>query len=329
MTAQSPVVETTDDRCSGGSSRVAVECCRLPTVHAVRWRCSPGTQSPLGRGGCDRPRCRRANANLPTLTGFGPRTDLQRGSNSRCAALGHPRVPRNISGSRRMYSSVGLRGAHRDETGTNQFHGRPSSSSSPRSSIVSRSEGPHDTRGTPAHLPSQPYGGASASHRANRSTSSRVRSHEKPKTVTVRGAAAFDAGVEGSSRPARATAALLRGDLISINQNVFLRTCGHGVHVLRECGARWRNPAPIRLAARSLLLAHTWGSAPGCDEFRSQVPPSHLENLGSRRALRGGRPADAGSSGRSLQEYTGVYSFRAPWGSTGSATTAPSAGHER
>ena len=117
---------------------------------------------------------------------------------------------------------------------------------------------------------------------------------------------------------------LLRGDFqINNAHNVFLRYLWDKEYTFcEECGgAMAGNTGTDTDSPRdSLLAAHTWVISPRVlNEVRSQLPPSHLENLGSPPGIarwpasgRGEFPAER------FTDYTGVYVFPSlTWGSTG------------
>ncbi|MBI3048830.1 MAG: TonB-dependent receptor, partial [Acidobacteria bacterium] len=237
----------------------------------------------------------------------------------------------NISGSSAQYSAVGGVVLTATKSGTNQFHGEAFEFFRDTSlNALDRFEKEaHDTRGQPKpEYRRNQYGGAVGGpilpDRLHYFVA--FERTKEPKTETTRtGQPQFYSGVEGSF-PAgyERRQMLLRGDFqINNDQSVFLRYLWDKEYTFCEnCGGE--NAGNVGTDTNSprdsLLAAHTWViSSRVLNEVRSQLPPSHLENLGSPPGIprwpasgRGEFPAER------FQPYTGVYVFPSlTWGSTG------------
>ena len=237
----------------------------------------------------------------------------------------------NISGSSAQYSAVGGVVLTATKSGTNVFHGEAFEFFRDTSlNAMSRFEKEqHDTRGTPKpEYRRNQYGGALGGPIVQDRLHffAAFERTKEPKTVTVRtGQPQFYSAVEGNL-PAgyERRQMLLRGDMqVNNSQSVFLRYLWDKEYTFCEnCGGTGAgNVGTDTDSPRdSLLVAHTWViSSRVLNEVRSQIPPSHLENLGSPPGVprwpasgRGEFPAER------FQPYTGVYVFPSlTWGSTG------------
>jgi hypothetical protein len=146
---------------------------------------------------------------------------------------------------------------------------------------------------------------------------------KEPKTVTVTtGQPQFYSAVEGSFPSAYERRAFFgRGDFqINQRQNVFARYVWDKELTLCEtCGGTTGGFSGTDTTSPrdSLLVSHTWVVSPRIlNEVRSQIPPSHLENLGGPPGLpkwpasgQGQFPAER------FNGYTQVYTFPSlTWG---------------
>jgi hypothetical protein len=335
VTAQAPVVETTTTEVATVVTQEQIE--MLPIANRQAGSLAlllPGTQLPTGTRRA-RPTVGAGGAN-PNLT-----TSYVDGGQNQIYNSGQEflEVPQsgirefrvNISGSSAQYSAVGGVVLTATKSGTNQFHGEAFEFFRDTSlNAMDRFEKEaHDVRGDPKpEYRRNQYGGAFGGPIV------RDRIHfftafertKEPKTVTVRsGQPQFYSAVEGNF-PAgyERRQLLLRGDFqINNEQNVFLRYLWDKEYTFcEECGGSLAgNTGTDTDSPRdSLLAAHTWVISPRVlNEVRSQLPPSHLENLGSPPGIerwpasgRGEFPAER------FREYTGVYVFPSlTWGSTG------------
>ncbi|HKC57273.1 MAG TPA: carboxypeptidase regulatory-like domain-containing protein [Vicinamibacterales bacterium] len=335
VTAQAPVVETTTTAVATVVTQDQIE--MLPIANRQAGSLAlllPGTQLPTGTRRA-RPTVGAGGAN-PNLT-----TSYVDGGQNQIYNSGQEflEVPQsgirefrvNISGSSAQYSSVGGVVLTATKSGTNQFHGEAFEFFRDTSlNAMSRFEKEaHDTRGTPKpeyrrNQNGGTVGGPVVQNRLHFFTA--FERTKEPKTVTVRtGQPQFYSAVEGNL-PAgyERRQLLLRGDLqISNTHNLFVRYLWDKEYTFcEECGgAMAGNTGTDTDSPRdSLLVAHTWVISPRVlNEVRSQLPPSHLENLGSPPGIarwpasgRGEFPAER------FKEYTGVYIFPSlTWGSTG------------
>ena len=335
VTAQAPVVETTTTEVATVVTQDQIE--MLPIANRQAGSLAlllPGTQLPtgtrrarptVGAGG--------ANANLTTSYVDGGQNQIYNSGQEflEVPQSGIREFRVNISGSSAQYSSVGGVVLTATKSGTNQFHGEAFEFFRDTSlNAMSRFEKEaHDTRGTPKpeyrrNQNGGALGGPVVQNRLHFFTA--FERTKEPKTLTVRtGQPQFYSGVEGSV-PAgyERRQLLLRGDLqISNTHNLFVRYLWDKEYTFcEECGgAMAGNTGTDTDSPRdSLLAAHTWVISPRVlNEVRSQLPPSHLENLGSPPGIprwpasgRGQFPAER------FKEYTGVYIFPSlTWGSTG------------
>lgn len=335
VTAQAAVVETTTTEVATVVTQEQIE--MLPIANRQAGSLAlllPGTQLPtgtrrarptVGAGG--------ANANLTTSYVDGGQNQIYNSGQEflEVPQSGIREFRVNISGSSAQYSAVGGVVLTATKSGTNQFHGEAFEFLRDTNlNAMSRFEKEaHDTRGAPKpEYRRNQYGGALGGpvvrNRLHFFTA--FERTKEPKTVTVRtGQPQFYSGVEGNF-PAgyERRQLLLRGDLqINNAHSVFLRYLWDKEYTLcEECGGTMAgNTGTDTDSPRdSLLAAHTWVISPRVlNEVRSQVPPSHLENLGSPPGI-GRWPA----SGRGefpperFKDYTGVYTFPSlTWGSTG------------
>ena len=335
VTAQAPVVETTTTEVATVVTQDQIE--MLPIANRQAGSLAlllPGTQLPtgtrrarptVGAGG--------ANANLTTSYVDGGQNQIYNSGQEflEVPQSGIREFRVNISGSSAQYSSVGGVVLTATKSGTNQFHGEAFEFFRDTSlNAMSRFEKEaHDTRGTakPEYRRNQ-YGGALGGPVVQNRLHffGAFERTKEPKTITVRtGQPQFYSAVEGSA-PAgyERRQLLLRGDLqISNTHNLFVRYLWDKEYTFcEECGgAMAGNTGTDTDSPRdSLLAAHTWVISPRVlNEVRSQLPPSHLENLGSPPGIarwpasgRGQFPAER------FKDYTGVYIFPSlTWGSTG------------
>ena len=335
VTAQAPVVETTTTEVATVVTQDQIE--MLPIANRQAGSLAlllPGTQLPtgtrrarptVGAGG--------ANANLTTSYVDGGQNQIYNSGQEflEVPQSGIREFRVNISGSSAQYSSVGGVVLTATKSGTNQFHGEAFEFFRDTSlNAMSRFEKEaHDTRGTakPEYRRNQHGGALGGPVVQNRlHFFGAFERTKEPKTITVRtGQPQFYSAVEGSA-PAgyERRQLLLRGDLqISNTHNLFVRYLWDKEYTFcEECGgAMAGNTGTDTNSPRdSLLAAHTWVISPRVlNEVRSQLPPSHLENLGSPPGIarwpasgRGQFPAER------FKDYTGVYIFPSlTWGSTG------------
>jgi len=347
VTGQAPIVETTTTEVATVVTQEQIE--MLPIANRQAGSLAlllPGTQLPTGTRRA-RPTVGAGGAN-PNLT-----TSYVDGGQNQIYNSGQEflEVPQsgirefrvNISGSSAQYSAVGGVVLTATKSGTNQFHGEAFEFFRDTSlNTMDRFEKEaHDKTGAPkpAYRRNQ-YGGALGGPivRNRLHFFSAFERTKEPKTVTVRtGQPQFYSAVEGNF-PAgyERRQLLLRGDLqVNNAHNVFLRylwdkeytfceSCGSastagatggtvGASMAGNTGGDTDSPRD------SLLVAHTWViSSRLLNEVRSQLPPSHLENLGSPPGIarwpaskRGEFPAER------FKDYTGVYNFPSlTWGST-------------
>jgi Carboxypeptidase regulatory-like domain len=335
VTAQAPVVETTQTEVATVVTQEQIE--MLPIANRQAGSLAlllPGTQLPTGTRRA-RPTVGAGGAN-PNLT-----TSYVDGGQNQIYNSGQEflEVPQsgirefrvNISGSSAQYSAVGGVVLTATKSGTNQFHGEVFEffRDTSLNAMDKFEKEQHDTRGTPKpEYRRNQYGGAFGGPvvRDRIHFFAALERTKEPKTVTVRtGQSQFYSAVEGNL-PAgyERRQLLLRGDFqVNNEQNVFLRYLWDKEYTFcEECGGSLAgNTGTDTDSPRdSLLAAHTWVISPRVlNEVRSQLPPSHLENLGSPPGIerwpasgRGEFPAER------FQEYTGVYVFPSlTWGSTG------------
>ena len=334
VTAQAPVVETTTSEVATVVTQEQIQ--MLPIANRQAGSLAlllPGTQLPtgtrrarptVGAGG--------ANANLTTSYVDGGQNQIYNSGQEflEVPQSGIREFRVNISGSSAQYSAVGGVVLTATKSGTNQFHGeafeffRDTSLNS--MDRIQKQQFDDFGRPKPEYRRNQ-YGGALGGPLV------RDRAHffatfertSEPKTATVNtGQPRFYSGVEGNL-PAgyQRRQLLLRGDVqVNNNQNVFLRYLWDKEATLcEECGgSNAGNIGQDTDSPRdSLLAAHTWVISSGVlNEVRSQLPPSHLENLSGPPGLprwpasqRGEFPAER------FKDYTGVYIFPSlTWGST-------------
>jgi carboxypeptidase family protein len=335
VTAQAPVVETTQTEVAGVVTQEQIA--MLPIANRQAGSLAlmmPGTQLPtgtrrarptVGAGG--------ANANLTTSYVDGGQNQIYNSGQEflEVPQSGIREFRVNISGSSAQYSAVGGVVLTATKSGTNQFHGEVFEFFRDTSlNAMDRFEQEaHDVRGDPKpEYRRNQYGGALGGPiiRDRLHYFAAFERTKEPKTVTVRsGQPQFYSAVEGNL-PAgyERRQLLLRGDFqINTSQNAFLRYLWDKEYTFcEECGGSLAgNTGTDTDSPRdSLLAAHTWViSARALNEVRSQLPPSHLENLGSPPGIdrwpatgRGEFPAER------FREYTGVYVFPSlTWGSTG------------
>ena len=335
VTGVSPVVETTTTEVSTVVTQEQIE--MLPIANRQAGSLAlllPGTQLPtgtrrarptVGAGG--------ANANLTTSYVDGGQNQIYNSGQEflEVPQSGIREFRVNISGSSAQYGAVGGVVQTATKSGTNVFHGEVFEFFRDTSlNAMDRFEKEqHDTRGAPKpEYRRNQYGGAFGGPivRDRLHFFAALERTKEPKTVTVRtGQSQFYSAVEGNL-PAgyERRQLLLRGDMqINDSQSVFLRYLWDKEYTFcEECGGSLAgNVGTDTNSPRdSLLVAHTWViSSRVLNEVRSQLPPSHLQNLGSPPGIerwpatgRGEFPAER------FAKYTGVYIFPSlTWGSTG------------
>jgi len=350
VTAEAPVVETTTTEVATVVTQEQIAMLPIPNRQAGSLALLlPGTQMPtgtrrarptVGAGG--------ANANLTTSYVDGGQNQIYNSGQEflEVPQSGIREFRVNISGASAQYSAIGGVVLTATKSGTNQYHGEVFEFFRDTSlNAMSRFEKEaHDTRGLakPEYRRNQyggAFGGPIVQNRAHFFAA--LERTKEPKTVTVRtGLPQFYSPLEGNF-PAgyERRQLLLRGDLqINDTQSVFLRYLWDKEYTFCEdCGSVEAGAAGTATAAvtgtnaantgtdtdsprDSLMVAHTWViSSRILNEVRSQLPPSHLENLGSPPGIprwpagrRGEFPAER------FQPYTGVYIFPSlTWGSTG------------
>jgi hypothetical protein len=335
VTAEATVVETTQTEVSTVVTQEQIEMLPIPNRQAGSLALLlPGTQLPTGTRRA-RPTVGAGGAN-PNLT-----TSYVDGGQNQIYNSGQEflEVPQsgirefrvNISGSSAQYSAIGGVVLTATKSGTNQFHGEAFEFFRDTSlNAMDRFEKEaHDTRGQPKpEYRRNQYGGAAGGPiiQDRLHYFAAFERTKEPKTETTRtGQPQFYSAVEGAF-PAgyERRQLLLRGDFqINNAQSVFLRYLWDKEYTFCEnCGgSNAGNVGTDTDSPRdSLLAGHTWViSSRILNEVRSQIPPSHLENLGSPPGIprwpatgRGEFPADR------FQPYTGVYIFPSlTWGSTG------------
>src|SRR6266850_6178285 len=326
VTAQAAVIETTTTEVATVVTQEQIE--MLPIANRQAGSLAlllPGTQMPtgtrrarptVGAGG--------ANANLTTSYVDGGQNQIYNSGQEflEVPQSGIREFRVNISGSSAQYSSVGGVVLTATKSGTNQFHGEAFEFFRDTSlNAMSRFEKEaHDTRGAPKpEYRRNQYGGALGGPVVKNRLHffGAFERTKEPKTVTVRtGQSQFYSGVEGNSPAGYERRQLLaRGDLqINNTQSVFMRYLWDKEYTFcEECGGTMAgNTGTDTNSPRdSLLVAHTWViSSRVLNEVRSQIPPSHLENLGGPPGI-----ARWPASGRGqfpqerFKEYTGVYIF--------------------
>jgi hypothetical protein len=335
VTAQAPVVETTTTEVATVVTQEQIE--MLPIANRQAGSLAlllPGTQLPtgtrrarptVGAGG--------ANANLTTSYVDGGQNQIYNSGQEflEVPQSGIREFRVNISGSSAQYSAVGGVVLTATKSGTNEFHGEAFEFFRDTSlNAMDRFEKEaHDVRGAPKpEYRRNQFGGALGGPIVQNRVHffAAYEGTKEPKTVTVRtGQPQFYSALEGNS-PAgyQRRQLLLRGDFqVNNNQNVFLRYLWDKEYTLcEECGGSLAGNTGMDTDSPrdSLLAAHTWViSSRVLNEVRSQLPPSHLENLSSPPGIarwpasgRGEFPAER------FREYTGVYVFPSlTWGSTG------------
>ncbi|OFW02313.1 MAG: hypothetical protein A3J29_22840 [Acidobacteria bacterium RIFCSPLOWO2_12_FULL_67_14b] len=334
VTAEAPVVETTSTEVAPVVTQEQIE--MLPIANRQAGSLAlllPGTQLPtgtrrarptVGAGG--------ANANLTTSYVDGGQNQIYNSGQEflEVPQSGIREFRVNITGASAQYGAIGGVVLTATKSGTNQFHGEAFEFF--RDDKLNRmdrfEQESHDTRGTPKpEYRRNQYGGALGGpivqNRAHFFAA--AERTKEPKTVTVRtGQSQFYSAVEGNL-PAgyERRQLLLRGDLqINDSHSAFVRYLWDKEYTFcEECGGFMAgNTGNDTDSPRdSLLAAHTWViSSRMLNEVRSQLPPSHLENVSSPPGI-----ARWPASGRGefpperFQPYTGVYIFPSlTWGST-------------
>jgi hypothetical protein len=335
VTAEAPVVETTTTEVATVVTQEQIE--MLPIANRQAGSLAlllPGTQLPtgtrrarptVGAGG--------ANANLTTSYVDGGQNQIYNSGQEflEVPQSGIREFRVNISGASAQYGAIGGVVLTATKSGTNQYHGEVFEFFRDTSlNAMDRFEKEaHDTRGAPKpEYRRNQYGGALGGpiveNRAHFFAA--FERTKEPKTITVRtGQSQFYSALEGNF-PAgyERRQMLLRGDLqVNQAQSVFLRYLWDKEYTFcEECGGfmAGNTGTDTNSPRDSVLAAHTWViSSRVLNEVRSQLPPSHLENLGSPPGIerwpasgRGEFPAER------FQPYSGVYVFPSlTWGSTG------------
>ncbi|MGH9254931.1 MAG: TonB-dependent receptor, partial [Vicinamibacterales bacterium] len=335
VTAQAPVVDTTRTEVGMVITQEQIEMLpianRQPTSLTLLL---PGTQLPTGTRRA-RPTVGAGGANPNLTTSYvdgGPNLLYNSGQEFLEVPQSGIREFRvDVSGSSAQYSAVGGVVLTATKSGTNEFHGEAFEFFRDTSlNAMDRFEKEqHDTFGAPKpEYRRNQYGGALGGPIVQDRLHffAAFERTKEPKTATVRtGLPQFYSAVEGNfPAPYERRQMLLRGDFqLNNQQNVFLRYLWDKEYTFcEECGgSNGGNVGTDTNSPRdSLLAAHTWViSSRVLNEVRSQIPPSHLENLGSPPGIprwpagqRGEFPAER------FQQYTGVYVFPSlTWGSTG------------
>ncbi|MBI2187022.1 MAG: carboxypeptidase regulatory-like domain-containing protein [Acidobacteria bacterium] len=335
VSGTAPVIETTTTEVTTVVTQEQIEMLPIPNRQAGSLALLlPGTQLPtgtrrarptVGAGG--------ANANLTTSYVDGGQNQIYNSGQEflEVPQSGIREFRVNISGSSAQYSSVGGVVLTATKSGTNQFHGEAFEffRDDTLNALDRFEKEAHDTRGQPKpEYRRNQYGGAVGGPiiQDRLHYFAAFERTKEPKTETTRtGQPQFYSALEGSF-PAgyERRQMLLRGDFqINNAQSVFLRYLWDKEYTFCEnCGGE--NAGNVGTDTNSprdsLLAAHTWViSSRVLNEVRSQLPPSHLENLGSPPGIprwpasgRGEFPAER------FQPYTGVYIFPSlTWGSTG------------
>jgi hypothetical protein len=335
VTAQAPVVETTQTEVAGIVTQEQIA--MLPIANRQAGSLAlmmPGTQLPtgtrrarptVGAGG--------ANANLTTSYVDGGQNQIYNSGQEflEVPQSGIREFRVNISGSSAQYSAVGGVVLTATKSGTNQFHGEVFEFFRDTSlNAMDRFEKEaHDVRGDPKpEYRKNQFGGAAGGPIVQNRLHffAAYEGTKEPKTVTVHsGQSQYYSAVEGNL-PAgyERRQLLLRGDFqINTSQNAFLRYLWDKEYTFcEECGGSLAgNTGTDTDSPRdSLLAAHTWVISPRVlNEVRSQLPPSHLENLGSPPGIERWPASGRGEfPSERFREYTGVYVFPSlTWGSTG------------
>ena len=330
-----PVIDITTTEVSTVVTQEQIETLPIPNRQAGSLALLlPGTQLPtgtrrarptVGAGG--------ANANLTTSYVDGGQNQIYNSGQEflEVPQSGIREFRVNISGASAQYSAIGGVVLTATKSGTNQFHGEVFEffRNTSLNAMDKFEQEAHDTRGAPKpEYRRNQYGGALGGpivqNRAHFFAA--LERTKEPKTVTVRtGQPQFYSAVEGNF-PAgyERRQLLLRGDLqINQAQSVFLRYVWDKEYTFcEECGGfmAGNTGTDTNSPRDSLLAAHTWViSSRVLNEVRSQLPVSHLENLGGPPGIprwpasgRGEFPPER------FQQYTGVYVFPSlTWGSTG------------
>jgi hypothetical protein len=334
VTAQAPIVETTTSEVATVVTQEQIE--MLPIANRQAGSLAlllPGTQLPtgtrrarptVGAGG--------SNANLTTSYVDGGQNQIYNSGQEFLevpqAGIREFRV--NISGSSAQYSAVGGVVLTATKSGTNTFRGEAFEYFRDTSlNALDRFEKEqHDTLGRPKpKYRRNQFGGAIGGPIVQDRVHffSAYEGTKEPKTVTVRtGQSQFYSALEGNLPAGYERRQLLaRADMqVNNSQNVFLRYLwDKEITTCEACGGS--NAANVvndtESPRDSLLASHTWViSSRALNEVRSQLPPSHLQNIGAPPGLetwpanrRGEFPAER------FSKYTGVYIFPSlTWGST-------------
>jgi len=335
VTGEAPVIDITTTEVATVVTQDQIE--MLPVANRQAGSLAlllPGTQLPTGTRRA-RPTVGAGGANVNLTTSYvdGGQNQIYNSGQEflEVPTSGIREFRVNISGSSAQYSAIGGVVLTATKSGTNQFHGEVFEFFRDTSlNALDRFEKEaHDTRGQPKpEYRRNQYGGAAGGPilQDRLHYFAAFERTKEPKTETTRtGQPQFYSAVEGSF-PAgyERRQLLLRGDFqINNDQSVFMRYLWDKEYTFCEnCGgSNAGNVGTDTDSPRdSLLAAHTWViSSRILNEVRSQLPPSHLENLGSPPGIprwpasgRGEFPAER------FQQYTGVYVFPSlTWGSTG------------
>ena len=335
VTGQAPVVETTRTDVASVVTQEQIE--MLPIANRQAGSLAlimPGTQMPTGTRRA-RPSVGAGGANVNLTTSYvdGGQNQIYNSGQEflEVPQSGIREFKVNISGSSAQYSAVGGVVLTATKSGTNEFHGEAFEffRDTKLNALDRLQKEAQDTQGAPK----PPYrrnqfggamGGPILQNRIHFFAA--YEGTKEPKTATVRtGEPQFYSALEGNVPAGYERRQLLaRGDMQLNNaQSVFLRYLWDKEYGdCESCGGENAgNVGNDTDSPRdSLLLAHTWViSSRMLNEVRSQLPPSHLENVASPPGIprwpasrRGEFPAER------FAPYPGVYNFPSlTWGSTG------------
>ena len=293
-----PVIETTATEVAVVVTQEQIEMLPVPNRLAGSLALLlPGTQMPTGTRRA-RPSIGAGGANANQMTTSYVDGALNQIYNSGQEFLEVPQAALrefkvNINGASAQYSAVGGVVLTATKSGTNQFHGEAFEFFRDKSlnAFTRIEKDRHDRLGEPKpdyrrHQQGGAFGGPIITNRLHFFTA--FERTEEPKTAIVNtGLPQFYGALEGGfPAPYKRRQFLARGDLqINNAQSVFVRYIwDKELTFCEDCGGNAGGFVGNDTTSPrdSLLAAHTWViSSRMLNEFRSQVPPSHLENLGS------------------------------------------------
>ena len=338
VTGVAPVVETSTTEVAAIVTQEQIE--MLPIANRQPGSLAlllPGTQMPTGTRRA-RPSIGAGGANANQMTKSYVDGALNQIYNSGQEFLEVPQAGLrefrvNISGASAQYSSVGGVVLTATKAGTNQFHGEVfeffRDDSLNAFSKIEKER--HERLGEPKpeyrrHQQGGGVGGPIIQDRLHFFTA--YERTEEPKTAIVNtGLPQFYGALEGAfDAPYKRRQFLVRGDLqINNAQSAFVRYIWDKEMTFCEsCGGNDGGFVGTDTSSPrdSLLVAHTWVvSSRMLNEFRAQVPPSHLENLGAPPGVEKW-PADRRGEfpPERFEGLTPVYNFPSfTWGSAGSS----------